>query len=517
MDKENIYEYVLGQKQLIEMECLKINTQLQTNDSFPDNIAQLIEQANQTYKNKKDILEKLQEEFAEKKKEAEKKNASKKTQANKLFLSYDDIINMICSFPDGIYGVINYLPLTNTSNEKKANELIIKFITDKKFDYHNKPAIVKKLINKNKFTESANEDFYGFVFLYEKNEDDISELNKVYLLKNGDINFINQSNESDKEEENKLAIDDNNKLANDDNNKLANDDKSDDESDDDVKTEESDNDKIITKIYNFVSEKKIVLKEIIYESNFVLMGEEIDETSYDDKGKEKEKLEEEINLLSEKKKEYESFGKIVKKYKKYINDNIKSEDIRETFNNWTNIKTLIKKISDPTKCILDINVFTKFDWTNKFNDVKISNRYDELEYSNLIKKYFDDNIEHIVLNLMDIYDLNGLFKSYMYAFIEILLRAFIDEHLSNQSYCFSKELCVYLKLDSIMTEPDTKKQALKKQYWKNALESSDNKRIVTSLLNILNKKTQTIDQTLKYLSSLEITALGQYHQQQQRL
>lgn len=492
MDKENIYEYVLGQKQLIEMECLKINTQLLANDIFPDNIAQLIEQVNTQHKNKLDVLEKLEEECAEKRKEEEKKNASKKNQVNKLFLSYDDIINMIGSFPDGIYGVINYLPLTKTINASKANDLIIKYITDKKFEYYNKLPIVKKLINKNKFTESANEDSYGFVFLYEKNDDEISDLNKVYLLKNGDINFINKTsdNEVDEAESNNES------------------DRGSDKSDSDNESNASDDsEKIITKIYHFVSEKKIVLKEIIYESNFEFMGEEIDETSYNDKGK--EKLEEEIKLLNEQKKEYESFFKIVKKYKKYINDNIKSEDIRETLNNWTGIKTLIKKISDPTKCILDINVFTKFDWTNKFNDVKISNRYDESEYSNLIKKYFDDNIEHIVDNLMDIYDLNGLFKCYMYAFIEILLRAFIDEHLSNQSYCFSKELCAYLKLDSIMPEPDAKKQALKKQYWKNALESSDSKRIVISLLNIINKKTCTLDQTLKYLSSLEINTLGQ--------
>lgn len=510
MNKENIYEYVLGQKQTIEMECLKINTLLQKNDIFPDNIVQLIEQISQEHKNKQDTLEKLEEEYAEKKKEAEKKNALKKPQVSKLFLTYDDIINMIGSFSDGVYGVINYLPVTNTINADKANDLIIKYINDKKIEYYNKPAIVKKLINKNKFTESANEDSYGFVFLYEKIDDDITELNKVYLLKNGDINFINKSEDESNNEDSDNENNDSANSANNSPNNLANDLADSDNEDNKSESNSADSDKIITKIYHFVSEKKIVLKEIIYESNFESMEEEIDESSYKNKEKEeKQKLEEDIKNLNTQRKEYESFGKIVKKYKKHINDTIKSEDIRETFNNWTNIKTLIKKISDPTKCILDINAFTKFDWTNKFNDVKISNRYDEPEYSNLIKKYFDDNIEHIITNLMDIYDLNGLFKQYMYVFIEILLRAYIDEHLSNQSYCFNRDLCLYLKLDSIMPEPDTKKQALKKQYWKNALESSDNKRIVISLLNILNKKTQTIDQTLKYLSSLEITTLSQ--------
>ena len=44
MDKENIYEYMLEQKHFVELECLKVNTQCQTDNIFPDNIISLSEQ-----------------------------------------------------------------------------------------------------------------------------------------------------------------------------------------------------------------------------------------------------------------------------------------------------------------------------------------------------------------------------------------------------------------------------------------------------------------------------------------
>jgi len=270
MDKENIYEYILGQKQLIEMECLKINTQLQIDSIFPENITQLIEQINDQHKNKTLELEYLNNELANEEAERKKK---KKIQTNKMFLSFEDIVEILSSYDDGIYGVINYYKINKTINETKANEMLIKYISDKKFEYYNKPAIVKKIIEKGKFTESATEDQYGFVFMYEKNDDDIVDLNKVYLLKNGDINFINKQSSDNSE-------------------------KSDNDKDNDEDNQD-DNDLIITKIYNFVSEKKIVLKEIIYESTFESASDEIDETLHSDKEKQKKQLEDDIKNLNE--------------------------------------------------------------------------------------------------------------------------------------------------------------------------------------------------------------------------
>lgn len=520
MDKENIYEYVLGQKHLIEMESLKLNSQYQISNIFPDTINEHYDQLNKSIElvtNELNNLKEIEEErvrmieklrlieIERKREEREREKEDKKI--NNMFLSFEYIKNMLSTLPNGTYGVINYYYDNNNTNSVLCTEHVLNFISEKKIEYYNKPLIVKKLIDINidkkkkkyKFTDLAIEEAYGFVFLYTKDNNEITDLNKVYLLKNGDINFINKKllNQTDAKE----------------------DAESDEEDDDD----EIDN--IITKIYNFVSDKKIVLKEIIYESNFQTnynlfstLDDTTDKTSIDTTTTldtttiaNITNIENKLNDLKSKKKDYEVFIKLIKKYKKYLNDNVKSEDIKETLNNFTTLKTLVKKISDPTKHILDINNLMNYNWSNKFNNIKISNKYNESEYNNLIIKYFDENIIDIVNNLLDTYNLNILFKKYMYVFIELLIRIYIDDYIvkneQNHSYCLRKDLCDYLNLASVMSEPDTQTQTLKKRYWTNALESEDNKRIITCLINIINSKTHTLDQTLKYLSSFEISII----------
>lgn len=492
MSEENIYEYILQQKQEIELECLKLNTSginnVIDNDKnksfdliFPDNINEMCNFLSNYHKEKTDELQHLKKMSVAK----DEKNKVKNDKTPKLFLSLDYIIDNISSddYSNGIYGVLNYYQLSQKIDQSKANQMIIKYIADKNIEYYNKAPIVSKIISKGNFTSFANENNYGFVFLYEKSDDDIVELNKVYLMKDANINFINKVN-----------------VNND------NDDKKDSE-ENLSETDETDDEKTITKIYHFISEKKISLKDVIYESSFENDAVEINENLNSTNKSAEIKLEENIANIASIITECENLNKLVKKYKKYLNDNVKSDDIKETLNNFTNIKTLIKKILDPTKCVLDINSFAKYEWKNKFSDIKISNRYNEPEYSNLIKKYFDDSISNIVDNLLDIYNLNNLFKTHIETFVEILLRAYIDEHLKYQSYCFGKNLCEYLKLSSVMPEPSTQTIALKKRYWSNSLESSDNKKFVISLLNTLNSKTSSLDETLKYLSSLEIDIL----------
>ena len=530
MDKENIYEYVLGQKHLIEMESLKINSQYQITNIFPDTINEHYDQLNKSIElvtNELNNLKEIEEErvrikqreilkerqrLIEEEREREKENKK----INNMFLSFEYIKNMLSTFPNGTYGVINYYYDNNNTNSVLCTEYILNFISEKKIEYYNKPLIVKKLIDINidkkkkkyKFTDLAIEEAYGFVFLYTKDNNEITDLNKVYLLKNGDINFINK------------------KLLN----QTAKDEEEDAESNSES-GEDDEIDNIITKIYNFVSDKKIVLKEIIYESNFQTnynlfstLDDTTDKTSIDTNTISDitdttttldtaniTNIENKLNDLKSKKKDYEVFIKLIKKYKKYLNDNVKSEDIKETLNNFTTLKTLVKKISDPTKHILDINNLMNYNWSNKFNNIKISNKYNESEYNNLIIKYFDENIIDIVNNLLDTYNLNILFKKYMYVFIELLIRIYIDDYIvkneQNHSYCLRKDLCDYLNLASVMSEPDTQTQTLKKRYWTNALESEDNKRIITCLINIINSKTHTLDQTLKYLSSFEISII----------
>lgn len=102
---------------------------------------------------------------------------------------YDDY------YESGIYGFLNY------QLNLKYDEML-----KKNYEFLNKPSIVKKLIDTNNFklTNEAIEQNYGILELYEKVVftprsknlgDDISivELKKYYLLKNSDINIVNES------------------------------------------------------------------------------------------------------------------------------------------------------------------------------------------------------------------------------------------------------------------------------------------------------------------------------------
>jgi hypothetical protein len=494
---ENIYEHTLKQKHLIETLCFKINYELgeknqdninsSINYIFPDNVIQLYEDIDKEVNAISLELEKLEDDERVREKNLiklieenrAKEMKEKKQSKTNLFLSFDDIVNIISLFPDGIYGIINYFPITKILTVNKVNDKIIKYITDKKMEYHNKSTIVKKLINNGKLTVTANEDSYGFVFMYEKLDDEIIDLNKVYLLKNGNINLINY-----KDPDNEEATD----------------------SEDDKEL----NDNVITKIYNFTL-NKIILKEIIYESNFE-SAESVSVREQHDIASNKEiprqnKLREDLNRLESDKKKYESLYVQVNEYNNFITLNIKEDDIKNNLNNFTSIKTLIRKISNPSKKILDINDFFKYNFANKFKKIIISNRYDESEYDNIIVKHFDINIADIVDNLLDVYNLSSKFKQYMNIFIEILLRLYIDEYLGYQTYCLGINLNQFLDIQSVMAEPDSNSIALKRRHWINLLESGEFKRFVTSLLNIINSKTYTLEQTLKYLVSLEINSI----------
>jgi hypothetical protein len=89
-------------------------------------------------------------------------------------------------YEPGIYGFLNY------QLNLKYDEML-----NKNYEFINKPGIVKKLIDKNNFelTDEAIEQNYGLLELYEKLEKDnsIIELKKYYLLKNCDINTVNET------------------------------------------------------------------------------------------------------------------------------------------------------------------------------------------------------------------------------------------------------------------------------------------------------------------------------------
>ena len=278
-------------------------------------------------------------------------------------------------------------------------------------------------------------------------------------------------------------------------------------------------DRIITKIYEFKT--KIVHKENIYESNYTNYLEQPSLTDSTDPADPTEQTEYELSpeILEYQKKisdletayksnqtelgQIENLYKLTKKYKKHVNDNVRSLEIKNTLNNFSFIRTLIKKISDPTKKQLDIDTFLKYDFTDKFTTFKISNRLDKTDYDVLIEKYFDDNLEAIVDNLLDIYNLDDKYKQYLYIYIEIVIRIYIDLHLGHQSYCLAKHMADYIGSPSMYNEPDTVRTNLKKRFWDQLFSSNDSKQVITNLIYLLNNKTKTIDQTLKYLLSFD--------------
>ena len=383
---EDLYQFILIQRQLIEKECYKLNT-------FPEN------------------------------------NIKVEDNPEDLFISFAKIKHILTDNQDltnGIYGLINY-------NKSHDNDILIKYIVNNNMEYHNKPGIVKKLIQDNKFTEEANNNSYGFLFMYEKKDGEIIDLNKVFLLKGSDIKSLNENEDSD--------------------------------------------DKIITKLYEINA--KIVLTDIIYSSVY-----------------------ESYNVRDDDKEPNKKLYNMIEKYKKYVNENVKNEDIREVLNNFSFIKTLLKKIADPTKRILNINDYLKYDFSKDLTNIKLSNRLDKTEYDNLIIKYFDDTLDTITNNIFETHDLNKEFRKYMTILMEITLRIFVDINLKNNTYCLSKNLTEYLNNSVMLSEPAIQSVSLKRRYWTQLLGSNDTKNIVCNLLNLLILKTKTIEETIKYLTSL---------------
>ncbi len=391
---EDIYQFILNQRHIIENKYYELKSQyIMFNDLDINNINEYYENLSNKEINK---------------------------DPNNLYFSDNDIHKLLETYDDGIYGIINYYP--NFSNDK-----LFKYIKRNEMSYHNKESIVNKLIKNNKFTEDAINEYYGIVFMYEKDNKEINDLSKVYLLKNGDIQNINEDVEDEK---------------------------------------------VLTKIYEFG--KKITLKEIIYDTD------ENDEI---------------INLL-------EPLYKINKKYKKYLDENIKSSELRDTLNNFSFIKNLLRKISDPSKKTLSVQDVMKYNFMDKLTKIKISNRLDKSEYDVLIEKYFDENIIKLTDDMIESYDIDGEFKPYLYILFEILIRIYIDNHLGNKSYCLSKNLTEYFNFSTLFSEPTTLTISLKRRYWNQLLETKDTKKILSSLLMLINNKTESLDMTLKYLESL---------------
>ena len=432
---EDINLFIINQRHLIENEYYQLKTN--SNDFNKLDICNISSYYDDINKEILDINKQI---------EIDKQIDKKDKNNNSLFLILEDIEKLLDSFNNGIYGIINYYKNNDVNDINK----LIKYLTKSNFEYYNKSTIVNKLIKNGKPTQELKDESYGIVFLYKKENNEIESLNKVYLLKNGDITNMNNSHEEEEEE-----------------------------------------DKIITKIYEFGN--KIVLKEIIYESNINLIND-IDNDSI----KKRDELE-------SKRVKLDNLLKMIKKYYKYLDENIKSIEIRDFLSNFNFIKNFIKKISDPSKQQLKIDDVLKMDFSEKLLNIKISNRLDISEYNSQINLYFDESIEDITNTVLESYDINSHFKPYILILFDILFRIHIDIHLGNKSYCLSKSYSDYFDFNFILSEPATVSSTLRRRYWNQLLEDEiedSTKKIITSLLMLIKNKTYTIDDTLKYLDQM---------------
>ena len=482
---EDIYTFALGQKHHIETEYFNIKSN--DIDTFSDldikNISTYYENLILSIENCNKQITDIE---INKKKQLDDFKAKTKLSKNKFLTINQNIIEQLLSkYDNGIYGIINYF--ASNSDDK-----LIKYIISKQYEYNNKPTIISKLIKNGTFTSEAKTDAYGIIFMYEKSEDDINDLNKVHLLKNGNIYKLNNLGSEEEDEESECGL----------------------ETKSESESESETDDKIGTKVYEFGT--KIVLKEIIYESELNRLTNmiESDESTnnFIEESEEEVQIKIKLEQLTNKKSKLENLYKIDKKYKKYLFDNVKSSDINELLQSFTFVKSLLKKIADPSKQQLDINNLLKHDFSNNFEHLKISNRLDRPEYDSLIEKYFDSDTEQLTSNILELYDINNKFKPYLETLFEILSRIYIDDHLGLKSYCLNKNLAEYFNFSAMMAEPDTQTTTLKRRHWTQLFETSDPKKVITSILILIKTKTKSIDQTLKYFETLYMELGATYTQ-----
>jgi len=295
----------------------------------------------------------------------------------------------------------------------------------------------QSIINKLIKDKKITAESYGILFLYTKNDKSIVDLKKVYLLKNNDINYLN-SDDTDEQ--------------------------------------------IITKIYEFGT--KIILKEEIYDNNF--------------KSNIDLKLNEEIIRLTNEKKKVEIIYKLIKKYNKCIEENIKQPDIKQLFNNFLFVNTLIKKISDPLNKKLNIQDIIKFNYSKILDQVKISNRLEQSDYDTIIERHLDDSLDQLIDNTLNIYNIEMKFRPYLNLLFELLIRIYIENHLGYKSFCLSKSLIEYLKFSNLLSDPETNTLTLKRRHWNQLLDTKDNKKIISSILFLIKTRTHTLEDTFKY-------------------
>ena len=327
---------------------------------------------------------------------------------NKNFLFDDNIIYyLLKNYNDGIYGILNY------QIEMIDKKIEFKPIIFNNYTIRNKNKNLNKLINvdNNSLSDYAINENYGILTIYQKDDNDIINLNQIYILPNGSITYINEM--------------ENNYINN---------------------LDEFD---IITKIYNFNDNKIKCIETIDYdrldkkinkENNIFYIKNLIDLYKMNEINKN------EIDKLIE-----------LTQYNKDTKNKIICMNYEDN---------IIKEICDPSNQYIDY--LKIFDLINDFEIINPIIDKNNNEYNKLWLIYYGNELEDLItkyLNNFDLKDLDTRVIKHISNIIEILLsyNLFINKKI-NQFSIPKRLYDIYPQKDKYTTNFSIFKQLSKQLY-----------------------------------------------------
>ncbi len=360
-----------------------------------------------------------------------------------LFILNDEDVNDILSneeYETGIYGFINY-----------QIDLKIDKLLDRSYTFYNKASVIKKVldIKNNNLTEEGNKNNYGFLQLYEKTENEIKNIKQYYLLKNGNINYLNNS-------DNKSII-----------------------------LKDLPDEYIITKIYKFINDKIMLLTVMTKKDYYIEDNDNIEYVKYFN-------IVKQMCGTNEKALKYLLDFDSIYRYRKIINKD----------NNNGNMD-----IDD----VLDFN-FSKYIDNIKINNKYESKEYENILLNNLNADIDDINNDinekYNITELKDTFKI--LFEILFRMYIEISNNSLNEQvNVSGTrgiSYCLSKKLVSYIPINMNGIYSQYTSKILIDRHWKRLLNYGDtnicidSKEIINTCFSML--KTMTLRNILEFVEEM---------------
>ena len=355
------------------------------------------------------------------------------------------------NYNNGIYGILNYS--IKLSKEEDNYNIEIMPITFYNNTIRNKlTKNINKVLKEDKtgLNDLSIEENYGILSIYEKNDDNIKNLNQIFIIANGYIKYIN-------------------------------------EIEDDI-IENINDFNVITKIYNFEDNKIKCLELIDYdrldkkinkENNIFYIKKMID--------------------LEIKNKEYiEEINKLIELTQ--YNNETKDKIICMKYNN-----NLLDEICNPSNQYIDsIKIF---DTLIDFEIINPIINKDNNNYNKLWKIYYGDDIDILIKKYLDNYDLKKIDErviKHLSNIIEIVLRYNLYLNKKIDKFSITKKLYdIYPQKDKYTTNYSIFKQ-LSKQLYKSKYHLYLDDNSILSMYIISYLKTVTFNDLIKLIIKEEM-------------